>query len=69
MPVFEADYVFLLASKTGWAEDFLRWRLPLSRGWAYWHAAVLQSGTPTRWPGEVNDWWSSAKKLFVDGGL
>ena len=64
MPVFEADFVFTLASQTGWEEPYIRWRLPLCRGWAYWHAAILRDGLPARWPAQVSGWWSVAEKLF-----
>jgi hypothetical protein len=40
----------VLAAKTGWAEDFIRWKLPLARGFAYYHAARLLEGENCRWP-------------------
>lgn len=52
MPVWEAQYVITIASKTGWTEDFIRHHLPLSRGWAYYHAARLIEGEKCRWPGK-----------------
>jgi len=51
MPVWEATYVVVIASKTGWTEDFIRHRLPLSRGMAYYHAARVLEGERCRWPG------------------
>jgi hypothetical protein len=51
MPVWEAIYVVIIASKTGWTEDHIRHHLPLSRGWAYYHAARLLEGERCRWPG------------------
>ncbi len=51
MPVWEAQYVIVIASKTGWSEDFIRHRLPLSRGYAYYHAARVLEGERCRWPG------------------
>ena len=51
MPVSEASYVIVVASKTGWSEEFIRHRLPLSRGWAYYHAARVLEGERCRWPG------------------
>lgn len=51
MPVWEARYVIIIASKTGWSEHFIRHELPLSRGWAYYHMARLLEGERCRWPG------------------
>jgi len=59
VPVEEAQYVIVIASKTGWSEDFIRWQLPLSRGWAYYHGARLLEGEDCRWPETrqaVADW-------------
>lgn len=50
MPVWEAQYVIVLASKSGWKENFIRWHLPLARGFAYYHAARLLEGENCRWP-------------------
>ena len=36
-----------LAMNTGWAEDFILWRLPLSRGLQYQHAALYANGART----------------------
>lgn len=52
MPVWEAQYVMVIASKTGWSERFIRHELPLSRGWAYYHGARLLDGDRMRWPGK-----------------
>lgn len=54
MPVWEACYVIVIASKTGWTEDFIRHRLPLSRGRAYYHAIRMMAGERCRWPGRVS---------------
>lgn len=72
MPVWEAQYVIVIASKTGWTEDFIRHRLPLSRGWAYFHAARLMEGEKCRWPAQeskvagylsaLRGWWQRARK-------
>lgn len=43
--------MIVLASKTGWTEWFIRWGLPLSKGWSYYHAARLLEGERCRWPG------------------
>jgi len=72
MPVPEACYVLVIASKTGWSEDHIRHALPLSRGWAYYHAARVLDGERCRWPGrpsaisrhldKVIDWVRSCLK-------
>lgn len=71
MPVEEAVYVTVIASKTGWTEHFIRHELPLQRGWAYYHAARVMDGERCRWPGKetavsrwvdkVRDWWNERK--------
>lgn len=50
MPVWEAQYIIVIASQTGWTESFIRHELPLCRGWAYYHAARLLEGERCRWP-------------------
>ena len=72
MPVWEAQYVIVIASITGWSEDFIRHRLPLSRGWAYFHAARLMEGEKCRWPAaeskvagylsSLQAWWRRVMK-------
>lgn len=52
MPVWEAQYTLVIASKTGWKEHFIRHELPLSRGLAYYHAARVMEGERCRWPGQ-----------------
>ena len=32
-------------------EHFLRWELPLTRGWGYYHAIRVEAGDRFRWPG------------------
>ena len=71
MPVWEAQYVVVIASKTGWTEHFIRHELPLSRGWAYYHAARLLEGERCRWPGvpspsagylhRLKAWWQATR--------
>ena len=56
--------MLVIASKTGWSEDFIRWQLPLSRGWAYYHAARAMEGERCRWPGRrsaVAQWVDKAR--------
>lgn len=48
----EAQYVVVLAASTGWTEDHIRHQLPLSRGYAYYHAARILAGERCRWPGK-----------------
>ncbi len=43
--------MIVLSSRTGWSEDYIRWWLPQSRGWAYYHAARLLDGEVMRFPG------------------
>jgi hypothetical protein len=62
MPVGEVIYTMVIASKTGWSEEFIRWELPLARGWAYFHAARLMDGERCRWPGA-----STGVGRWVDG--
>lgn len=43
--------MLVIASKTGWSEDFIRWQLPYARGFAYYHAARVLEGERCQWPG------------------
>lgn len=55
----------VIASKTGWSEDFIRNHLPLSRGFAYYHAARLLEGERCRWPGKskvITKWVAGIKE-------
>ena len=52
MPVWEAQYVIVISSKTGWNENYIRHDLPLSRGYAYFHAARLLERERCVWPGK-----------------
>ena len=72
MPVEEAQYVIVIASKTGWSEDFIRWQLPLSRGWAYYHGARLLEGENCRWPETrqaVADWLRGVRRKLTRRGM
>lgn len=40
---------------TGLSETEVLWELPLCRGMAYFHAAMVQSGTDTKWLGEEGE--------------
>lgn len=40
----------VISSRTGWTEDYIRWWLPLSRGWAYYHGARLLDNQPMIFP-------------------
>ena len=51
MPVWEALYVIVISSRTGWTEEFIRHGLPLARGLAYYHACRAMEGERCRWPG------------------
>lgn len=51
--------MLVVASKTGWSEDYIRWELPLARGYGYYHAARVLEGERCQWPGGnavVRDW-------------
>lgn len=69
MPVWEAQFVLVIASKTGWTEWFIRHELPLSRAYAYYHAARLLEGERCRWPGKRSPLgqWVDAVKDWVRG--
>ncbi len=60
--------MIVLASKTGWTEDFIRWHLPLTRGWAYYHAARVMEGERCRWPGRPSAVakWVDKVRLWVN---
>lgn len=54
----------VLASRTGWKEKKIRWKLPLSKGWAYFHAAMLLDGIPMTFPGgtaKEQAWWEQTE--------
>lgn len=68
MPVREAQYIMVITSRTGWTEDFVRWKLPLWRGWAYYHSARLLDGEKMRIPGAVTEeesWISQASERLA----
>ena len=44
-----ALYVGVVAQFTGWSEDYIRWHLPLARGWSYFHAARMLAGEKRVW--------------------
>ena len=66
MPVWEAQYIMVIASRTGWPESFIRHDLPMQRGWAYYHAARLMEGEKCRWPGKAStvDRWVDRIRLW-----
>lgn len=49
MPVSAAVYIGVIAALTGWTEDHIRWHLPLSRGWAYFHTHRILAGESRVW--------------------
>jgi hypothetical protein len=60
----------VIAAKTGWPEHFIRWNLPLSRGYAYFHAARLMEGETTCWPtapDPVEQWVESIRQWAASG--
>lgn len=61
MPVGEAQYVGIIASLTGWTEEYIRWELPLSRGWAYFHTARIMDGATCHFEEEAEAWGDSIR--------
>ena len=54
-----------ITAKTGWTEDYIRWELPLARGYAYYHTARIMEGEHTQWPGHsaaAEDWFTSIRQ-------
>lgn len=47
--------MIVVASRTGWTEQFIRWELPLARGWAYYHMSRVLDGDRMRWPREASE--------------
>ena len=47
-----ASYVITLASKTGWDEEYILWKLPLSRGFQYQHTIWRIHGIDVEWTHE-----------------
>jgi hypothetical protein len=71
MPVWEAQYVIVISSRTGWSERFIRWELPLSRGWSYYHMSRVLDGDRMRWPevGRKGNQFMSKLKSWARGLL
>ena len=44
--------MLLIGSMTGMTEEHILWELPLCRGYAYMHAALIQCGNELRWCGD-----------------
>lgn len=63
-----AVYIGVIASLTGWTEDFIRWHLPLSRGWAYFHAQRALAGETRVWaqPDKAETAFRSRVDSFLD---
>lgn len=57
----DASYVLLIAKHTGWSERHILWELPLARGLAYEHGALLLMGNEMKWPDRrlhpSGAWW------------
>jgi hypothetical protein len=57
--------VTVIARATGWSESHIRWHLPLTRGWAYYHAQRLHEGERTTWPAALaaeEDWFDNLQQ-------
>ena len=68
MPCEEAVYVLAIAASTGWSEYFIRWELPLTRGWAYYHAARLMAGERCVWPEAIEqdyEWFADIEAKWA----
>jgi hypothetical protein len=46
-PGWAESFVLTLARETGWSEDFILRRIPMSKALKYWHAAVWGQGAWT----------------------
>lgn len=70
----EAVYVVGVsrAMQGGMDDHDIRWNLPLSRGWAYYHAGRLFDGEPMVWPDHRlrrrSRWWDAVRKRFFTRG-
>ena len=56
-------YVLAIASSTGWSEYFIRWKLPLTRGWSYYHAARLMAGERCVWPEAIAEEYEEFEEM------
>lgn len=67
MPVSAALYISVIAQLTGWSEHHIRWHLPLSRGWSYFHAARALAGESRVWikPTKQDLQWESRVTAFI----
>lgn len=57
-----------IARATGWSESHIRWHLPLSRGWAYYHAQRLHEGERTIWPTALaaeEEWFTQTQQKYA----
>lgn len=63
-----AIYIAVIAQLTGWSEAFIRWHLPLSRGWSYFHAARMLAGERRVWakPTAADRAWEARIEKFLD---
>lgn len=60
-------YVLAIAASTGWSEYFIRWELPLTRGWSYYHAARLREGEKCVWPETIEreyEWFEKIRRKW-----
>jgi hypothetical protein len=49
---------------TGMSEQDILWELPLARGMAYFHAAMLKNGVDCRWFGQEDEIMARARELI-----
>ena len=50
---------------TGLTEDEILWDLPLSKGFAYLHAALARDGVDMKWPGDESDMELARVRDFI----
>jgi len=58
----------VISSRTGWSEKKILWDLPLARGWAYFHAAMLLDGVGMVFPGgssQDREWWEQVQSRIA----
>jgi hypothetical protein len=45
--------VVAVVKATGHPADHVRWEMPLSEAWPYYHAGEVHSGSSFRWPADA----------------
>jgi len=59
-----------VSKATGLTSTEIEWDLPLSQGWAYFHAQRLLDGEPMTWPMTESTpdgrWWLGVEELLTN---